>query len=329
MCLPQPGPRCHSHAEATAQVTRDKLVKVNEEEKEAVKEAEAIANKYPTKYHSRYDWKKANEKALKIHDRGRYLERKLKEEEKEADATAGGLALLKERLDALENDGNSNESEKNEVYQRYITAYQTYRVKLGRYDRERGTVDGRNPSPYGSQKGLTMLFARKRELNRKADESTGEKSAKYRERALAMADQIEHAQNTKSHADAGITDRASASLMSNKEDLKTVTKELGDIKKTYEKNREEYSTTMLSGMQKIEQEQKLTGKTRSRWPAPVKREYEALETQSEEFYKTKVYPFMRRTEQLQERVAKLEEQIKLGSISARERAANKKYRRFS
>ena len=324
MCLPKPGPRCHGHAVAKVDSLQDSLETANEERYKAEVTASKLMRKYPRNYEKNEEW----QAAIKISRRAGVtipaLERKIKEAEDESDATVGGIASLEKRMSYLNPDWTSDVDEYTELRERHTKAIATYERKLKQYDQERGTVRGRNPSPYGSQKGINILAGRKNDLYRKAGDSTGEKSEKYHARALALEDQLKHARDTRAHAQAGITDTPSASLVENKETLKSATKQITEAKEKYARNNAIYSNDMLSGMQKIEAEQKKAGRTsRSKWPAATKREYAMIEETAEEFRSQKVVPFIYRTQQLEDQVTKLERQIELGSITAKERAANK------
>lgn len=329
MCYAKPGPRCYGHASEKVKSTKAKLTAAEDTVKELDQESKRLAQKHPRTYKERYDYKQVQKRKGAHEVKVGMLKRELREDNFDADATTGGIEALEQRIAVLNPALENEEQEFKSLSLRLNVAKQSYKNKLLKYDYEKGTVNGRNPSPYGSDSGLKLLKAKKRTILNRAASSTGEKKAKYEEQAAAVDEQISHATETKSHVQSRITDHASAHLAGNKARLQEVDMELVSIKKTYEENKEAYASGPVREMQDFVRKHQAAGyKFQSKWPAADKRAYKELEERAETMYEEKVKPFMHRTRQLEEVSSKLKDQIAQANITPKERAAKVQAKRF-
>lgn len=323
MCLSKPGPRCHGHASEKVENTQNKLSTAEAALKEIEQKAKAIALKSPNKYKDRADYRALQQKHGGAQLKIARLKRELKEDTLEADATTGGIEELEKRVNALNPALDTDEKECETLANRLSVAKISYKSKLLAYDTERGTVDGRNPSPYGSDKGLVLLHAKKKSLVNRAAAATGDKKTKYEEQIAGVNAQILHAKETKSHAQRRITDYPSASLAGNKVKLQEAYSELAKANESYLKGQEEYTNGPVQKMRDfIDERVKAGNSARSKWSAADKRTYRDMEAHAEAMWNEKVKPYMYRVRKFEEISKKLEEQIVLGSITAKQRALN-------
>lgn len=324
MCYAKPGPRCYGHASEKLENTKAKLAATEETVQSLEQEAEKIARKHSSNYKTRYDYKELQKKYSAAQLKAAMLKRELKTDTLDADATLGGIEALQERKGQLFHGWEPDSEEYMAVNDRLYNARKEYARKLLAYDHERGTVHGRNPSPYGSDKGLMILRKRKKALMEKIDSTSGEKQEKYKERLAALSEQIHFAVETKEHVQRGITDAPSANLASNKEQLKEANVELVKAQKAHAEGQAAYRSGPVKAVNEFTQAQKAAGHVyESKWPAADKRKIAELEMEAEVFWEEKVKPSMYRTRQFEAITEKLEKQIALGSITAKERARNK------
>lgn len=322
MCYAKPGPRCYGHASEKVKNTKAKLDKAQTAVSELEEEARRLTQKHPNTYKDRYDYKGVKERHAKHSGKVGMLKRELRADILEADATTGGIEALEQRINTLNPALENEEKEYNDLVPRLTHARRQYRNKLLKYDYERGTVHGRNPSPYGSPEGLNILKSRKRDLLTRAAADNGKKKAEYEEQAAAVDEQISHAKETAAHAQSRITDYPSATLAGNKEKLKKTTKELDTIKSTYTENEEAYATGPVREMQDFVAMRRKEGyKFQSQWRTADKRAYKELEERADTMYEETVKPYMHRTRQLENVATHLKDQIEQANITPKERAA--------
>lgn len=329
MCLSKPGPRCYGHASVKVTNTQNKLSAAEIAVKEIEQKAKAIAAKNPNKYKDRADYQALQQKhgggQLKI----ARLKRELRDDTWDADATTGGIEELEKRVNALNPALETDEKEHKTLSDRLSAAKMTYKIKLHKYDAERGTVQGRNPSPYGSDKGLVILHAKKKAIIDRAAAATGEKKAKYETQIDAVNAQIVHAKETRSYAQSKITDYASANLAGNKAQLKDAYSELAKANENYLKGQEEYTSGPVQKMRDfIEERAKEGNSPRPKWSAAHKQIYKNMEADAEAMWNEKVKPSLYRGKQFDGIRQNLEAQISLGSITPKQRYLNKQRKRF-
>lgn len=328
MCFAKPGPRCYGHASEKVKKTQTKLLAAETAVKEIEQKAKVIAVKSPNNYKNRADYKTLQQKHSAGQTKVLRLKRELRDDILEADATTGGIEELERRANALNPALDTEAKEYEELTQRLTAATKEYKSKLGKYDVERGTVNGRNPSPYGSDKGLLLLQAKKKALVDRASAATGDKKAKYEEQIAGVNEQIVHAKETMSYVQSNITDRPSASLAGNKVKLQEAYSELAKAHEKYLRGQEEYTNGPVQKMRDFIEEQKKAGTSaRSKWSAADKKTYRDMEAEAEAMWNEKVKPSAHRIKQFEGISKKLEEQIYLGSITPKQRAENKQRNR--
>jgi predicted nucleic acid-binding Zn-ribbon protein len=324
MCFAKPGPRCYGHASEKLKNTQSKLSAAEAAVKEIEQKAKAIAVKNPKNYKDRADYRTLQQRYGAGQTKVSRLKHQLKEDTVETDATTGGIEELQKRVDALNPALDTEVKEFEELTRRLDAAKISYKNKLFKYDCEKGTVHGRNPSPYGSDKGLLMLQAKKKSLVEKAAAATGEKKEKYQEQVASVNEQILHAKETRSYAQSNITDKPSANLAANKVKLQEAYSELAKANEGYLKGQDEYTNGPVQRMRDFIEEQKKAGHSaRSKWSAADKRTYKNMEAEAEAMWNERVKPFMYRVRQFEGISKKLEDQISLGSITPKQRALNK------
>lgn len=325
MCLAAPGPRCHGHASAKAEKLEEQVQEAKVAQDDAAKEVARLKQKHPNTFATRYDCKQAREKLNKAELKVASYKRKHKEAERELDATVGGIEDLETRIAALNPALDEEVAEHDELVERLSNGKATYNKKLREYDYERGTVDGRNPSPYGSDKGIMILAKRKKDLNTKLDGLTGKAKAEQAEKIAAVQAQLDHARKTKDWASAGITDKASASLAANKENLKKATAGLKIALKKQAEREKEYNDKYVNPITELREKNR--GTLVTQWPIEDKKQYKELTEGQDKFNAEYIKPSSYEVLKYKGTAHHLKEQIKLGSISPRERAKNRRGKR--
>lgn len=325
MCLAAPGPRCHGHASAKAEKLEEQVQEAKVAQDDAAKEVARLKQKHPNTFATRYDCKQAREKLNKAELKVASYKRKHREAQKELDATVGGIEDLETRIAALNPALDEEVAEHDELVERLSNGKATYNKKLREYDYERGTVDGRNPSPYGSDKGIMILAKRKKDLNTKLDGLTGKAKAEQAEKIAAVQAQLDHARKTKDWASAGITDKASASLAANKENLKKATAGLKIALKKQAEREKEYNDKYVNPITELREKNR--GTLVTQWPIEDKKQYKELTEGQDKFNAEYIKPSSYEVLKYKGTAHHLKEQIKLGSISPRERAKNRRGKR--
>jgi predicted nucleic acid-binding Zn-ribbon protein len=324
MCLASPGPRCHGHASVKAEKLEGQVQEA-EAKKEEIKTAlSKIAKKFPKNYASRHDYQQVQARLGLAESNLNSYKRKHKVAVEELDSTVGGIQDLKERIAALNPALDEEVQEHDELVNRLAKGEVSYVKKLRAYDYERGTVDGRNPSPYGSDKGIHILAKRKKDLTSSVKGLNGENE----EKIAAINEQLAHARKTRDWASAGITDKASASLAANKEALKKSRTGLRDALKKQAEREKNYNDTYVVPMAELRDKHREEGKTLVvQWPLDEKRKLSSLRQAGDEYYVEFVKPSSYEVLKHKGIINHLESQIKLGSVSPKKRAEsrNKRY----
>lgn len=328
MCLAAPGPRCHGHASVKAEKLAGQVQEAETVQNDAAKEVARLKQKHPNTFATRYDCKQATDKLNKAELKVASYKRKHKEAQKELDATVGGIEDLETRIAALNPALDEEVKEHDELVTRLANGKASYTKKLREYDYERGTVDGRNPSPYGSDKGIMILAKRKKDLHAKLEGLTGDAKAEQEAKIAAVNEQLAHARKTKDWASANITDKASASLAANKEALKKSEAGLKIALKKQAEREKEYNDKYVTPIAELRQKHRDAGLTLAvQWPVEEKRKLSALRKDMEQFNADFIKPSSYEVLKYKGTAHHLKEQIKLGSVSPRERAKNRSKRR--
>lgn len=323
MCLAAPGPRCHGHASAKEEKLEGQVKEAEAKKEAQAKEVARLKQKHPNTFATRYDCKQAREKLSNAEEKLNSYKRKHKVALDELDASAGGIEDLETRIANLNPALDEEVKEHDGLVKRLEKGKATYTKKLRDYDYERGTVDGRNPSPYGSDKGIHMLAKRKKDLASSAKGMKGE----YEDKIAALDEQLAHARKTRDWVSAGITDKASASLAANKEALKTAETGLkGALKKEADLEKH-YNETYAAPMAAIREKNRKEGRTLMvQFPLEDKRKYRALRDEADGYSEEYLKPVSYEIAKFEGMSNTLKSQIRLGSISPKKRAENRKTR---
>lgn len=327
MCLAAPGPRCHGHASAKAEKLEGQVQEAEVRTEELKTALAKIAKKHPKNHASRYDYQQTQERLWSAGDKLNSFKLKHRRAVEELDSTVGGIEDLETRIATLNPALDEEVQEHDALVKRLENGKATYTKKLREYDYERGTVDGRNPSPYGSDKGIHILAKRKKDLVAKASGLTSEAKAEHDEKIAALEEQLAHARKTRDWASAGITDKASASLAANKENLKTAEKGLKDALKKEADLEKHYNETYAAPMAAIRENNRKEGRTLMvQFPLEDKRKFRALRDEADEYSEEYLKPVSYEIAKYEGMSNTLKAQIKLGSISPKKRAENRKTR---
>lgn len=240
MCYASPGPRCEKHARDRFNATRNKT---NIAESK-VQDAENSLNDYKKKNPDDTSSEKF-QKLTKEHESSlkKFKEAKQKQAlaRDDMDATKGGQHKLRLQFAALMGDKSPGaEKTLSEIDDRLLKGTRTYDKKINDYDNKFGTVDGRQPSPYGSPKGIAMLMEKRKRLAKAYENETtesGKKAAyeKYKTNNQALA----HAKKTHERVQEGRVDPEKASYNETKAAYKKVVKRHSEAgQKLFEKSRQ-------------------------------------------------------------------------------------------
>lgn len=323
MCLASPGPRCHGHASVKAEKLEGQVQEAEVRTEELKTALAKIAKKHPKNYESRYDYKQTQERLWSAGDKLNSFKLKHRRAVEELDSTVGGIEDLETRIAALNPALDEEVQEHDELVKRLEKGKASYTKKLRDYDYERGTVDGRNPSPYGNDKGIHILAKRKKDLTSSEAGLKGE----HEEKIAAIDAQLEHARKTRDWVSAGITDKASASLAANKVLLKDSEKGLKAAWKKEANLEKHYNETYAAPMAALREKNLKEGKTLMvQWSLEDKRKFRALRDESEEYSEEYLKPVSYEVKKYEGITNNLKSQIKLGSISPKKRAENRKSR---
>lgn len=321
MCYAQPGPRCFGHAFEKHQKSLAKLTELEAVSTEIQESVKKIAHKYPKNYKDRSDYKALQKKYSENH--GKVLKQKtvVRDDRLDMDATTGGIESLNAQVNALNPAVPEQKEEHDNLALRLNVGKQMYDYKIIRYDYAKGTVNGRAPSGYGSDEGINILKRRVQALNAHPVAQDGPKKDRWEAKRNALLNQIEHAKATKSHAQAKITDYASATLEENRAKLQKIYLEQTQIKEKHEKANEAWLTGPEKKKEAFLAERRADGTPqRTQWSAWDRGKWDALCNESETAWTETVKPYSRRLEQLERLETETREKVMKGSITPKQRA---------
>jgi chromosome segregation ATPase len=328
MCYAKPGPRCYGHASEKVANTKAKLETAQQKLETIKDQMQVLEKKHPKNHESRSDYTELRKKKGTAEAKVNYLKRCFRDDQMEADTTTQGIEELKSRIFSLNPAIAEQDAQIVGLTARLKLAENSYKHKLLSYDYERGTVNGRNPSPYGSAGGIMILAKRKRALQEKAEKAEGEEKEKYDKRISDLTEQIDHAKATKDHTQSHITDYSSATLAENKEKYKKAVPELNKARAAYKEGEERYRSEYIVPMQKMISDQKEAGLgARSKWASKDKTAYRNMEAAAEEMWDKEVKPYSYRVRQIEGQMDSLKKHIAEGSISAKQRYKNRQAKR--
>lgn len=320
MCYASPGPRCFGHATEKYQKSQEKLAQLEADAKEIAEEAKALAEKNPTGYKHGADYKKLQTRAAANSTKIAKQKIVVRDDRIAMDATIGGIESIKSQLAELNPAVPEQRSAHYDLTLRSHFSQANYDYKILQYDYANGTVNGRAPSGYGSDEGIRMLQNRIRVLDNFPVTEPGPKKERWEGKRSALVKQLAHAKDTKKHAQAKITDRPSAALEANRDQQKKVYYAQMENKERYDKAYKGY----MEGPEKKKQEflrlRKEEGTpNRVQWSVTDRGKWEALCNEAEVYWEENVKPYSIRKSQLERKDEELREQIRLGSITPKQR----------
>lgn len=294
MCYASPGPRCQGHAQerhdAIQAKTQETWKKVREAE-DGMKAMEANGSTETKKY------ERLAKKHGELHGEWIKSSEKQKEAKKEIDATRGGIKDLTQKIaESMDGDGSTDAAmHRMGLLQREKEGKRLYNERMLAYDKEKETVDGRSPSPYGDAEGIQTLTSRMKKIKAKYDASSsyGERSELYSKYQVAKKAR-DHAVKTREYASKGIVNPYKASLKTNQANLKesvAAHKEASDSLKKLNDDRQQ----MLERVREVERsERKNKRTTPSRYSVAAKRQIAQYEAENNEHYHNHVMPAVKK-----------------------------------
>lgn len=223
MCYASPGPRCEAHAKDRFNALSIKASSKLEKFNEADKEMKSYASENPDTYKDSKKYKNLEKKRNSLYSEQIHADAEARAARREMDATSGGLASLKSELKAhtIEDDP----AERIKLQMRIEAGEKTYSKKMMAYDIAKGTVNGRQPSPYGSPEGLKMLKKPLQKANEEYDKAiTGPEKKAAMEKQKAARKSLEHAKLTYERVKQGKVDPDKASYRENRAKYKDIAK---------------------------------------------------------------------------------------------------------
>ena len=230
MCYAHPGPRCEAHAKdrfnALSRKATAKLEKFNEADK-VLKSYEA---ENPDTYKDTKKHKTLEKKRNDLYSEHLHVDAQARQARREMDATSGGLKTLRSQLRTLTDNrfdtgAEIDSSSRIKLQMRIEAGEKTYQKKMMAYDVTNGTVNGRQPSPYGSPEGLKMLNKPLQKANEEYNKAiTGPEKVAAMEKQKAAKKSLDHAKLTYERVKQGKVDPDKASYRENRAKYKDITK---------------------------------------------------------------------------------------------------------
>lgn len=290
MCYASPGPRCEGHARERLKATAVKLDKNKKAMKAMEDEFEEYMDNNPEDTSSK-KYKSLRTKTVAAQMKYVKTRKANRVARDEWDATTGGMDRLRTEIYRKAMDKTQDTSKERALLQeRLAVGERVYNAKLHAYDMEKGTVDGRKPSPYGSTEGMAILEKRRQKYvaaykNATTDEERDAIFAKDQANSEAMG----HARLTFDRAKAGQADIYRSSLRGYEVKHKEATK----VYETAKKNFDEIDAERLKRdheIRDIHNTYRKKGLSPSKYPAAVKRELASKEEALKQFNKEKRTP---------------------------------------
>lgn len=321
MCYSKPGPRCFGHAFEKHQASLTKLASLEATSNEIRDSAKEIAQKHPSNYKDHADFKELKKKHAKNQIKVVAQKAVVRADRMAMDATVGGIESLNAQIDSLNPAVPEQKEEYENLIERLRAGKSQYDYSILRYDYLKGTVNGRAPSGYGSDEGINILKRRVRALDANPVTEEGPKKDRWTAKRNALLGQIHHAQATRSHAQAKITDHASATYEENRAKLNKIYLEQKDISAKHSaaeaawKNGPEKKKELF-----LDERAKDGTPMRSQWSAGDRGKWDALCAESESAWEATVKPYSLRLDQLERAETQTRELVMKGSITPRQRA---------
>ena len=233
MCYASPGPRCESHAKERHAKLQAKSAaswqKVRDVEKEMFKvEPKGVSDgKEPSK-----EYQKLAKKRDTLFTKWEKNYKDASEAKTEINATRGGIKTLRMEIAKTMHDGSTEAA----IHRNYLTKLldngtETFNKRMVAYDTKHGTVDGRDPSPYGDDAGVQKLRDKTRSLREQYENETqhAKREAIYKKYKSAN-NALDHAAKTRDYAQKGLVNPYKAALNTNYEKVQKYTAEHKEIK---------------------------------------------------------------------------------------------------
>lgn len=324
MCYAKPGPRCHGHAVERKDNIAAKTSKAFREAENASSVVHSLEDANLAGYKDDPKWQKAKKDADEKRAKYTELSVKLTDATKEVDYTRGGIQALKDSIDDCQPEkGVDEQMRKASLEKRLDAAEKVYEAQMLAYDTIHKTVNGRQGSPYGSDKGIRILRTKLNSVNTKLetayDNNDSDAFMKYGKQRRELKTQLDHAVATRRRVESGIYDESRASLAENQEELKQVANAYKRAERNYDKNQKTLMDGPMKAYQDYRRELSISGRSRSRWRVGEKQKLEELETNLSEFRKKNVTPHLMKLNELRDVKGKLEAKIIWGKASDEKR----------
>lgn len=300
MCYASPGPRCENHAKERHAKLQAKSAaswqKVRDVEKEMFKvEPKGVSDdKEPSK-----EYQKLAKKRDALFTKWEKNHKDASEAKTEINATRGGIKAL--RMDIAKSlDDNSSEGA---LYRDFLTkrlnkGTETFNKKMLAYDTKHGTVDGRDPSPYGDDAGVQKLREKTRSLREQYNNATQHAKREALYKKYKSADNaLDHAVKTRDYAQKGLVNPYKAALSTNYEKVQKYTAEHKDIKARQAKSDKIYGE-FVNKIHAVKRSEFEAGrKAESTYTPEAKKKIRDLQKESRNHSSTTMYPLYKAEEE--------------------------------
>lgn len=306
MCYASPGPRCETHAKERHTKLQAKTVdswqKVRDIEKEMFKVEENYTSYEEAR--SSKEYQSLAKKRTALFDKWKSHSDAAIEAKEEIDATRGGIKALRTEIAKTMNDGSTEAAmHRDYLMKRLDKGTEKFNKKMLEYDMKKGTVDGRDPSPYGDDEGVQKLREKTRTLKEKYDNAPD-----YAKREAAYAEYtrsdnaLDHAVKTRDYAKRGVINPYRASLNTNYEKVQKYTAEYKDIQAKQSESDKVYAKT-VSDINAVKRGEYEAGrKAESLYSPEAKKKIRDLQLADEEHNKAVRYPLHKAKKEVKEKL---------------------------
>lgn len=249
MCYSSPGPRCADHVGEEKRALEKEYNVARRKLRAIMKAMWNLENAASTKEeaHAAREYKDLTREKDEVETKIDALYDDIQEKKAQLDATAEGIADLEDELQRHhENKVPEISVSWGIVRRRLAAAKENYNGQMLAYDTEHGTVDGREPSPYGDDAGVARIEGLTLKYKKKYEKAT-KTLKKFYHKGDYDAYQIclDHAVKTRDYVQRGIVDSLIASRDSNDRAVGKYTKKL----KRLDAQRQELTDAYVAGRQ--------------------------------------------------------------------------------
>ena len=320
MCYASPGPRCESHAKERHAKLQAKSAaswqKVRDVEKEMFKvEPKGVSDgKEPSK-----EYQKLAKKRDTLFTKWEKNYKDASEAKTEINATRGGIKTLRMEIAKTMHDGSTEAA----IHRNYLTKLldngtETFNKRMVAYDTKHGTVDGRDPSPYGDDAGVQKLREKTRSLREQYENETqhAKREAIYKKYKSAN-NALDHAAKTRDYAQKGLVNPYKASLNTNQDMLKQRMAESDKAQKEYKKVNIA-RVERVADMAEIRRQEFRAGRENFDDYSPeAKKKIKELQAESDAFYSKVYLPAEESAREAQRNVFTAKNAVNLGLSEAK------------